>query len=84
LGYDDVGRTLFAVDRILTGGRYRRVIEVNLRRRGIGFARAGPRLAPPDPKNHFDLSRVFVPTEHESCCGRRLSYRERIEIVRRW
>ena len=82
LGYDDVGRTLFVVDRMLTGGRFRRIIEVNLRRRSIGFATVGPQLEPPDPKSHFDLPRVFLPPAQGRCCPRRLSYRERFEMAR--
>ncbi|MDZ5697898.1 hypothetical protein [Chelativorans sp. M5D2P16] len=81
LGYDDVGQTLFAVDRMLTGGRYRRIIDVNLRRRAIGMARVGPRLKPSGPDNHFDLRRLFVPVQRP-CCRRRLSYRERFEMAR--
>jgi hypothetical protein len=81
LGYDDVGRTLFAVERMLTGGRYRRIIEVNLRRRAIGAARVGPRLEPQGPESHFDLPRVFVPPAQGPCCRRRLSYRERYEVA---
>lgn len=83
LDYDDLGRTLVAVDRMLRGGRYRRIIEVNLRRRAIGLARVGPRLRPPSPKSHFDLPRIFVPPVHGRCCQRRLSYRERFEMARR-
>jgi hypothetical protein len=82
LGYDDVGRALVAVDRMLTGGRYRRIIEVNLRRRAIGMARVGPRLRPPGPESHFDSPRVFVPERQSNCCRRRLSYRERLEMSR--
>ncbi|MBA3446357.1 MAG: hypothetical protein H0T56_01880 [Pseudaminobacter sp.] len=82
LGYDDIGRALLAVDRMLTNGRYRRIIEVNLSRRAIGTARVGPRLSPPAWDSHFDLPRVFEPAMRESCCGRRLSYRERFEMMR--
>jgi hypothetical protein len=83
LHYASVGRTLLAVDRMMTDGRYRRIIEVNLRRRAIGFALIGPQLAPPDPKSHFDLPRVFVPPTPGRCCGRRLSFLERNEMARR-
>ena len=44
LSYAEVGRTLRMVDRMMTGGRWRTIIDVNLRRRAIGFARVGPRL----------------------------------------
>ena len=78
LSYAAVGNTLRAVDRIVTGGRWRRILDVNLGRRAIGFASAGPRLKPPGPKSHFDLPRVFVPEGPNGCCnGTRLTYRER-------
>ena len=61
LSYAAVGDTLRNVDRMMTGGRWRTIIDVNLRRRAIGSARVGPRLHPPGPHSHFDLPRVFVP-----------------------
>lgn len=59
LDYGDIGQTLAFVDRMLTGGRYQRIIDVNLWRRAIGEVRIGPRLRPPGPDSHFDLPRVF-------------------------
>jgi hypothetical protein len=47
LAYSNVGRVMLSVDRLLADGHYRRIIEVNLRRRAIGWARVGPRLGPP-------------------------------------
>ncbi len=44
LSYAAVGDTLRAVDRMMTGGRWRTIIDVNLNRRAIGFVNAGPRL----------------------------------------
>jgi hypothetical protein len=83
LGYADVGRTLLAVDRTLSGGRFRSIITDNLRWRAIGEVRIGPRLKPPDPESHFDLPRVFVPPRRpHPRLGRRLSYRERYELAR--
>lgn len=82
LNYGDVGQTLFAVDRMLTNGRYRRIIDVNLRRRAIGMARVGPRMAPSGPNSHFDSRRLFVPPAQRLCCRRRPSYRERFEMAR--
>jgi hypothetical protein len=83
LHYAAVGRTMLQVDHTLTDGRYRRIIEVNLRRRAIGWARVGPRLTPPEPDNHFDLPRVFVPPATTACCGgSRLSYRLRMKQIR--
>ncbi|MBX3581124.1 MAG: hypothetical protein KF810_04415 [Rhizobiaceae bacterium] len=63
LSYAAVGDTLRAVDRMITGGRWRTIIDVNLRRRAIGSARVGPRLHPPGRHSHFDLPRVFVPDD---------------------
>ena len=78
LNYAGVGRALFAVERMMTGGRYRRIIDVNLRRRAIGYARVGPQLEPQSSKSHFDLPRIFVPPLHGDCSCRRLSYREKL------
>jgi len=61
LSYATVGDALRLVDETITGGRWRSIIDVNLSRRSIGAARAGPRLEPPGPRSHFDLPRVFVP-----------------------
>lgn len=61
LSYAAVGNTLRAVDQMITGGRWRTIIDVNLRRRAIGSARVGLRLKPPGPRSHFDMPRVFVP-----------------------
>jgi len=61
LSYAAVGNTLRAVDEMITRGRWRTIIDVNLRRRAIGRAQVGPRLRPPGPHSHFDLPRVFVP-----------------------
>jgi hypothetical protein len=82
LGYDDVGRTLLAVDRVLSGGRFQNIILTNLQWRAIGEARVGPRLRPPGPDSHFDLPRVFVPPAPNVRRRRRLSYRERYELAR--
>ena len=84
LGYAGVGRTLLAVDRMLSGGRYQRIIEVNLRERAIGYVKVGPRLGAPGPHHHFDATRLFVPPSPRLSRGsrRRLSYRERFELAR--
>lgn len=68
LSYAEVGRTLRMVDRTMAGGRWRTIIDVNLRRRAIGLARVGPRLRPPGPHSHFELPRVFVPEGRDDCC----------------
>ena len=83
LSYAGVGSALRTVDRMMTGGRWRTIIDVNLERRAIGFARAGPRLRPPGPSSHFDLPRVFLPAGRDVCCPRRkLSYREMYDRVK--
>ena len=81
LSYAGVGGTLLAVDDMLSGGRYRRIIEVNLRERAIGYVQVGPRLRPPGPHSHFDVTHLFVPPERgwRGCC--RLSYRERYQLA---
>jgi hypothetical protein len=71
LSYAEVGNALRAVDEKMTGGRWRTIIDVNLRRRAIGFAKAGPRLKPPGQHSHFDLPRVFVPEGRDGCCRER-------------
>ena len=82
LSYAEVGNTLREVDRVMTGGRWRKIIDVNLRRRAIGFVKAGPRLKPPGQKSHFDLPRVFMPEKQHDCCGeRRFSYRQMFVAV---
>jgi len=84
LSYVEVGRTLLAVDRMLSGGRYQRIIEVNLRERAIGYVKVGPRLGPPSPHHHFDETRLFIPPPPRlpRRDRRRLSYRERFELAR--
>jgi hypothetical protein len=72
LSYAEVGYTLRAVDRLMTGGRWRTIIDVNLNRRAIGFVSAGPKIKPFGPKSHFGLPRVFVPARHGACCARHL------------
>ncbi len=69
LDYADVGRAMLAVDRMLTGGRYSRVIGVNLRRRAIGFARVGPQLKPPDGRKPSRRGGLLVLKHilHDSC-----------------
>lgn len=72
LSYAKVGNTLRAVDKLVTGGRWRTIIDVNLNRRAIGFVSAGPKIKPFGPKSHFGLPRVFVPARHGACCARHL------------
>jgi len=70
LSYAEVGNTLRAVDRLMAGGRWRKIIDVNLNRRAIGFVSAGPKIKPFGPKSHFGLPRVFVPGRRDACCAR--------------
>ncbi len=61
LDYADVGETLIAVDRALTGGRHGGEIASSFRWRGIGAVRAGPRRKPPDEASHAFSSRSLTP-----------------------
>jgi hypothetical protein len=79
LNYDDVAAALLATDHRLTGGRYRRLIRVNLDWREIGFVAVGPRLERPDARSHaFSVRTVLPPSSGH---GRKLSYRERWEAA---
>ncbi len=61
LDYPDVWEAMIVADARLNGGRYRRMIDVNFLRRGIGQVPLGPRLKKPDKHSHFDSSRLFLP-----------------------
>ncbi|MEL6450002.1 MAG: hypothetical protein AAFQ19_01995 [Pseudomonadota bacterium] len=75
LDYADVYRTFVEVDHDMTGGRYRRIIALNMERRGIGVIAAGPRLAPPDETSHAFSARTAVPDDQgHRCGGRHLPY----------
>jgi hypothetical protein len=80
LRYAHVGEILLEVDRELSGGRYRQAIINSLRRRDIGSAAVGPRLAPPDAESHALSARTLVPEHRHGLPP--LSYRERWEIAR--
>jgi hypothetical protein len=79
LNYDDVAEMLLEVERELTGGRYRRLIQTNLDWREIGTVSVGPRLAPPDESSHAFSVRTVLPGQETH--GRKLSYHERWEIA---
>lgn len=79
LNYVDVAEALLAADRELTGGRYRRLIRINLDWREIGSVAVGPRRAPPDARSHAFSARTVTPPS--SGHGRKLSYRERWEAA---
>ena len=79
-GYDEVGTLLVAVDRALTGGRYRNEIVESFVWREIGAIKVGPRLSRPDKSSHAHSARTLVPE-----MARRLpkiSYRERALLAR--
>ncbi len=80
LGYDDVGAELLEVDREMTGGRYQRLIGVNLQWRDIGSAIIGARLIPPTEEEHSFSARTIVP-EYQQYSSK-LSYYERMQIAR--
>jgi hypothetical protein len=63
LNYQRVGEQLLRVDQDLNGGRYRRLIENNLRWRQIGEIRAGPRTSPPGGDSHLFSPRTLCPDE---------------------
>ncbi|MBN9671260.1 hypothetical protein [Roseibium aggregatum] len=60
LNYEDVAQAMLAADREVTGGRFERIISVNMRNRGIGEVSAGPRLTPPDETSHAFSARTLV------------------------
>jgi hypothetical protein len=80
LAYDEIAKTLLAVDHLLTGGRYRRAMTESFAWREIGAVKVGPRLVPPGKSSHAFSARTLVPE-----IGHRLpkmSYRERALIAR--
>jgi hypothetical protein len=80
LTYEEIGATLVAVDRELSGSRYRRVILVNFRWRGIGEVRVGPWLASGTTVSHLRSARTMLPEDQTA--ARRISYRERFLLAR--
>jgi hypothetical protein len=79
LRYAQVGELLLAVDRELSGGRFRQAILNSLRWRDIGTAVVGPRLAPPGTDSHAFSARTVLPGHGRGLPH--LSYRERWEIA---
>ena len=79
LSYDDVGNVLLAVDRDLSGGRYRREIFESFDWREIGTVRTGPRMAEPDETSHALSSRTLTPEMSRELP--RMSYRERYLVA---
>ncbi len=80
LTYAEVGAALIAVDRDLSGGRYRRLMRVNFRWREIGEVRVGPWLAPGPIVSHLRSARTVLPEDQAAMP--RLSYRERFLLAR--
>lgn len=74
LGYDDVARTLMAVDRALTGGHHWPEMLSSFAWRGIGEVQIGPRLKEPDETSHAFSSRTVTPETVAHAAG---SFRER-------
>ena len=61
LSYLGVERALLEVDREITGGAFRRIIEGNFRMRDIGLVVPGPRLRPAGEDSHSSSLRTRVP-----------------------
>jgi hypothetical protein len=79
LTYSTVGDALIAADRDFDGGRWRKIIRDNFRRREIGIVEIGPRRAPPDDESHFYSARTVLP-EYGALLPK-LSYRERFMLA---
>jgi len=82
LTYVEVGNTLLAMDRALSGGRYFSEIYESFAWREIGSVTVGPRLSPPDESSHAVSVRALVPAEPEPQQLSRLPYRERMRLAR--
>jgi hypothetical protein len=87
LDYEDVSRAMFDADKSITGGRYGRIIMVNMHRRGIGQVSAGPRIRPPTSESHAFSPRTLVlegnsdDRRHHECSH--LPFSTRMELARR-
>jgi hypothetical protein len=79
LAYEEVAATLLAVDRLLTGGRYRDAMVESFAWREIGQVKVGPRLAPPGRSSHTHSARTLVP-EHAHWLPK-MTFRERMLIA---
>jgi hypothetical protein len=82
LSYRDVASALLEADRLLSGGRYQRLIARNFALRDIGRIAVGPRLEPPGGGSHAFSARTLAPQVAPQLP--RMSYRERWEVARRW
>jgi hypothetical protein len=81
LHYAGVARTLLEVDRDLSRGRYRRLIDRNFALRGIGSVIVGPRLEPPSSDSHAFSARTLLP--EDAARLPRMRYRERWLLAQR-
>ena len=73
--YLDVALILVEVDRLMSGGRFRRALIESFDWREIGRATVGPRLKPPDARSHTHSARTITPEAAQVLP--RMSYRER-------
>jgi hypothetical protein len=80
LDYTEVAATLIAVDRALSGGRYREEMTESFVWREIGRVKVGPRLSPPDESSHAFSARTLVPEVRHRMP--KMSFRERAFLAR--
>ncbi|HVM81786.1 MAG TPA: hypothetical protein VMU06_22390 [Stellaceae bacterium] len=80
LDYQEIANTLLAVDRVLTGGRYRRAMVDSFAWREIGKVQVGPRLKPPGKSSHAYSARTMLPELERRLP--RMSYREQAVVLR--
>lgn len=83
LDYADVFEALMDTDQEINGGRFQRLIAVNLLARGIGKVRAGPRLEEPDATSHAFSARTATPDDEVPShrCGH-MPYSKRMAMAR--
>ena len=78
--YTEVAEALLAVDRALSGGRYRNEIVESFVWREIGSVMVGPRLARPDESSHVFSDRTIIPEMRHYLP--QMTYRERMLLAR--
>jgi hypothetical protein len=78
--YEEVATVLLAVDRALSGGRYRNEMIESFVWRGIGRVKVGPRLSPPDESSHAFSARTLVPEMRHRMP--KMSFHERALLAR--
>jgi hypothetical protein len=78
--YEEVAAVLLAVDRALSGGRYRNEMIESFVWREIGRVKVGPRLSPPDESSHAFSARTLVPEMRRRMP--KMSFRERALLAR--